>query len=439
MIARSAARVLVLALIALGVCAAPAVAVPVVSGEFQLNNEVGTNNKIVAGPDGNIWLTLQTGKDVARLTPGGQPEEFDLEANDPQGIAVGPNGTLWITREAGVTSFDPTDPEKTFDATTINDIEQFHSIVLGPDGNLWVATKGKLIRISPADPSVNESFEVTDLDPRDIDVAGGLLAVADFNGSRIVTATPTDPPAVTSYPLLGGSQGVAGDAAGRISFSQQQNQPTEFGLLAPPGPPILTQSPDTDPFGVALGPDGAFWIAQFTTDTLTRLTTDNQASPLGSSFAAGSGPRHLTAGPGNTLWVTLDNTDKVGRVIGVDPPVVTPPPKPTTPAPSVKRRPRTQIKGGPKGRITTRWEKRRIKFRFASPDFGVHFQCRMKQLPPRKARKGFRSPAFRGCKSPRPYLLKPGRYRFEVRAIFEGGRRDLSPAKRNFRIVRVGM
>src|SRR5206468_9458688 len=72
-------------------------AAPVVSGTFPLASEIDSNNKIVAGPDGNVWLTVGGGNDVAKVTPTGQVEEFDLsEISGTNGIAVGPDGNLWV-------------------------------------------------------------------------------------------------------------------------------------------------------------------------------------------------------------------------------------------------------------------------------------------------------------------------------------------------------
>src|SRR4051794_10106167 len=42
------------------VLAAPALGAPAVNGIFKLGSEIGTNNKIVTGPDGNVWFTLES-------------------------------------------------------------------------------------------------------------------------------------------------------------------------------------------------------------------------------------------------------------------------------------------------------------------------------------------------------------------------------------------
>ncbi len=171
-----------------------------------------------------MWVTLsEAGKDVAKITPAGAVTTYDLEAVTASGIAVGPEGRIWITRNGDVISFDPADPEGTKDPTPVGEIGTSHSIVAGPDGNMWVATDGKILRIQASDPSKVTPFAVAGLAPKDIDVAGPLLVVADSAGepSRIVTLT-TDGTEV-DYPIPGGSQGVAGRPDGLIGFSQQAN------------------------------------------------------------------------------------------------------------------------------------------------------------------------------------------------------------------------
>ena len=92
---------------------------------------------------------------------------------------------------------------------------------------------------------------------------------------------------------------------------------------------------NTDPFGVAFGQDGAYWISRFQGNDLLRLTTGGQVTTLG-GFSAAAGPRKIATGPGNTLWTTLDLAEKIGRVSGVEPP---PPPPPRPAARAVARAP----------------------------------------------------------------------------------------------------
>lgn len=411
------------ALASLLLLAAPAAAAPAVSGEFSVPG-LGSNNKLVQGPDGNIWVTLDgNNRDVAKITAAGAVTEYDLEAVTPKGITVGPEGLIWIARNGGVVSFDPANPVGTKKITGVALIGLEPSIVLGPDGNLWATGENKLVRIPPANPAAATEVPVPGLGTvKDIDAAGALIVVAAFK--RIV-AVNTAGVVVGDQAVGGQAQGVAGNLNGQYAFTQPVTTPKEIGLLSPTAAPIVRSAEGTDPFGIALGADGAYWSPEFISDGLSRIGADGTVSGL-TGFAKNSGARQIAAGPGNTLWVTLEMTKKVGRVSDLEPPVVAPP-VPTLPG--------TSIRKGPRGKLTSPGKRKKVSFGFESPDTGATFECRLRRLPRKPIAKASKPGAFGTCRSPWTYLLKPGRYRFEVRAVLAGNA-DPTPVGRSFRIVR---
>jgi streptogramin lyase len=407
--------------------AASALGAPKVDGTFPLKSELETNNKLVVGPEGDIWVTLANEEeDVARITPAGAVDEFDLGAGvkRPSGIALGPEGNIWVSQEKGVAKFSPANPKGTAKAFAIAEIGSFNSIVKGPDNNMWVATEEKAIRFSPADPEGTvKPVAIPNLSPRDIDVAGSLLVIADANqaAARIVTLTTSG--VEKDYPIDGGSQGVAGAPSGQIGFSQQvpKTGPEQVGLITPPNPAQAQTQPD-DPFGVAFGSDQAFWIVRAGMNGgLARLTSSGQLTLLG-GFPAGRTARQIVAGPNNTLWVTTEKNLEPGaivRVSGLEPPVTNPVPQ-------------TSITKGPRV-VRTAKRTAKVRFRFKSDVAGSTFQCALTKL--RKGRKQAK-PSFKTCKSPKTYRLRPGRYRFQVRAVAAGGT-DATPATRTVKIVHI--
>jgi streptogramin lyase len=432
-------RSIALGFTAAALAAAPALAAPHVDGEFEVKGELGSNNKIAEGPDGNIWATVSNStNDVARITPSGEVKEFNLRfVEHPTCIARGPDGNMWVTGNEVVVKFAPSAPEDSGSTTEqhIEEVKNPSSIVAGPDGNMWVAASGHLIRIS-SELSNFKAFPVAGLDPRDIDVAGSVLVIADTGENeakehRIVTATAADPPATTDHPIAGGSQGVAGNSSGQIAFSQQLGNPEQIGLITPPNLPQTIDVPATDPFGVALGSDGAFWIAQANTDGVARLTTNGQSTQLG-GFAKGLKPLQIASGPGNTLWVTLnepvENINKVGRISGLEPPTGG-----GGGGPSSSAAPQTKITKGPKNKVFTKHRRATVKFKFSSATPGVSFECALTKLKKKKGKA--QASRFSPCKSPKVYKLKPGSYRFEVRSVL-GAVPDKTPAKSSFRVIR---
>jgi streptogramin lyase len=424
-----------LVLLALALLPAAAAAAPKVDGEFIVSS-LDANSKLVEGPDHNIWVTLSGAtNEVAQIDPKtGEVKEFDLgQLNGVSGI-VAAGEKLWVTEAAGVTSFDPADPEVSKQTTTIDVIGSDHSIVAGPDDNLWVATNEALVRIPPANPADFKVInEIAELSPRDIDVAGPMLVVADFGAQgRLLEATPAKAAnkELTEIKLKGSTQGVAGAPNGQVAFSVPGASTEAFGFLTPFTEPKYIDAPTTDPFGVAFGPDGAFWIAQafgtgsLAPGTLSRLDVNGNVTKL-TGFANTAEPRQIASGPGGTLWVTLpsnESDDKVARVTGVE--------KPRVEEEEIAA-PETRIDKRPRPTVRTRGKRAAVRLGFSSPNAGASFECRLVRVA-----KGARTPPFAACSSPRAYRLLPGRYRFEVRATLKGAV-DKSPATAAFRVVRV--
>lgn len=412
--------------------AAPAAAAPAISGQFEVST-LESNNKLVADPDGGIWVTVASAtKDVARVdATSGEVKEFDLGLNGALGITVGPDKKIWVTSAGAVTSFSPADPEASKDTTPIAAVAGTHSIVTGPDGNLWIAASENLVLVPPAKPAEFKAFAFPGMGPRDIDVSGSSLAIADFGKSRVLFAS-TEGKSTNNLVLAGGPQGVAGNAAGLTAYSQPSEEPKGIAILVSPVQILEKQFPGADPFGVDLGPDGAFWFAESNQKRLLRMATDGSVTEL--TGLEGS-PRQIATGPGNTLWVTEEGVNKVARVSGVGADTGggggggggNPPPQTA---------PRTNLGKGPRATVPTRAKRAAVSLRFSSPDAGSSFQCRLLRVAPKGARRKPKVPAFAACKSPRSYRVGRGNYRFEVRAVLSGVV-DPSPAVRRFKVIRV--
>ncbi len=108
------------------------------------------------------------------------------------------------------------------------------------------------------------------------------------------------------------------------------------------------------------------------------------------------------------------------------PPQVAPLPA-SGPAPPVQRDrtpPATRLRRHPGAHLLATG-RRRVAFAFAASEPGARFRCRLDRQ------------AFRPCRSPRAYLVRPGWHAFRVFAIDAAGNRDPSPALFRFRVARV--
>jgi virginiamycin B lyase len=313
---RSPLSMLASVLLALLAVVTSAHAAPAVDGEFAVSGKPGY---IALGPDGNVWTVLSgspLSNDVARISPAGVVEEFDVPAlAGAVGIAAGPDGNLWVTRSAKVARFTPANPAGATEFA-VADLVTPRDITAGPDGNLWAASGDKLLRIPPANPAGYTPFTIAGLDARGLAADGERLWIASFGNGTIYSATTAG--AATPHAVGGGPQEVGAGLGGQVAYSNPGGVQQTVGRLTNGGSPLTTPTPGADPFGVAFGADQAYWFAQFASDDLGRLSADGEYSRL-TDLSAGSGPRHITAGPGNTLWVSLETAGKVARVVGVEP------------------------------------------------------------------------------------------------------------------------
>ena len=190
-----------------------------------------------------------------------------------------------------------------------------------------------------------------------------------------------------------------------------------------------------DPFGVALGSDGAYWFAMSAANNVQRLTADGKATPLSGFPEPGLAeffPRQIAAGPNNTLWVTMEIP---GEDATRSPASAASNRRSSRSSPNRRRRRRGSTKAR-RRRSRTRRKRASVKFRFSSTTAGATFECALVKKPAKKARKAPK-PKFKSCKSPKKLKLRPGRYRFSVRAV-GGGVADPTPATRSFRVIHVG-
>ncbi len=144
----------------------------------------------------------------------------------------------------------------------------------GPDGNIWVTQSNarKIAKIT-LDGTVKEYAIPTNANPYDI-VAGPDQALwftlATIKLGRITT------------------DGVA----------------TEHPILA------VADASAIDRYGIATGPDGNIWIAEYNANAISKVTASGEVKRF---FTAG-GPRHIATGPDGNLWFTQTGSNKIARI-----------------------------------------------------------------------------------------------------------------------------
>jgi virginiamycin B lyase len=214
---------------------------------------------IVAGPDGNLWVTESAGGTIDRVTPAGVVTAFALPASGshPTGIAAGPDGALWFT-EIGKIGRITTDGTVTEFAAPASGGQ----IAAGPDGALWFT-----------DPMTDRVGRITTA------------------GQVTVFAVPTpyaEPTAIAAGP--DGALWFTEREANKVGRITTDGTVVEIPLNAAPDNPFGLGNV---PSGIVTGPDGALWITEMGSDKVARLD-------LRDAFYAAGGAT-LYAQPGTPL------------------------------------------------------------------------------------------------------------------------------------------
>jgi virginiamycin B lyase len=246
--------------------------------------------RIVAGPDGNLWITLDGG--IAKMTPSGKATVYPISTSGANlgYIAVGSDGNLWFT-EHDANQFARITPDGTITEFPFEDIGAPNGIVNGPDGRLWICeqgaynsntghqTYGRIERVN-TDGTIDAIYNITPNNwqnvPEDIAVGGdGKLWFTQFNAiqqtiyeiSNVTlngTITQYDTPNTNAGP---GSPILAGD--GNVWFSEAYA--AQLGRVTPAGHikefPLSQGSGNfpTAPYGLAKnGGNGLrIWFADY--------------------------------------------------------------------------------------------------------------------------------------------------------------------------------
>jgi virginiamycin B lyase len=275
-------HVLAVALMVLGATFAANGAHANTTGRYQLFPlPTPTSNpiSIVAGPDGNLWFTENSGARIGRITTSGTLTEFSTAPKHPIDITVGPDGALWFTEAEWAIGR----------ITTGGAMTQFPlppknrplSITTGSDGDLWftvpgrtflrtMTTQGVLSKVALPQP-VGTPQEITS--GPDGDVWFTIQGI-----DKIGRADPvTD--AVTEYELVDGY----------------------------------------DPADIHTGPDGNMWFT--CQNEVGTITMEGQLSEYAAPFQAYLGGP-VTGSDGN-LWITMAAANALGRMDPADPAHIT--------------------------------------------------------------------------------------------------------------------
>jgi serine/threonine protein kinase len=273
---------------------------------------------------GSSGLSSVSPDSVGVIDPGSNRLVGEVAVGKQPGAITTGAGAVWIVNEGDKTVMR-IDPQDTTARPDLFTIDGFPTDVTVGAGDVWVALgpSGEVARINPEQ---NEATSPRPALSNEIPCGGPFASIAFGGGyAWFVCRVPGEMGQIDPRTLAARSFGYD---AGLLTSGQSvtpEYPDVAYGLQSlwlvnragnrvVPVDPLTTKKQDpisvgTSPTAVAVG-EGVLWVANFGSDTVTRLTVPAAgAAPTSDSFPVGDGPIDVAVGEG-AVWVAnqLDRT-----------------------------------------------------------------------------------------------------------------------------------
>jgi streptogramin lyase len=273
--------------------------------------------KIIKGPDGNLWFTTACSNQISKITPNGVITSYTVGTNSLaclNEISVGPDGNIWFTQETNPNLAKITPAGAiTFFPVGLNP----HSAAAGPDGDIWFAdTKGGRIgkmTLSGAVTLYTAGLmsgagigNLTTGPDHNVWFLESENTIGKITTGGTVTAYSNGVPADVAFDFMtlgaDGNFWVTEQQAGGIVKITTSGQFTQY--------PVMTASTSLPDYflAIATGPDGNVWFSDLGDLYFFSMTPQGAVTQYSANLLTLNGTaqiRSMATGPDGNLWLAL--------------------------------------------------------------------------------------------------------------------------------------
>jgi virginiamycin B lyase len=232
--------------------------------------------------DGSVYVAEHAGPylgtHVARISPGGHVTEWNDANAAPMGVARGAGGSIWFTQSCGGLGLLSHGKLKQYVLPGITG--ESAAIVRAPDGTVWFSQDGSA-RIG----RIDRSGKLTTFN--------GLYYESKYND--IASAVAAGPDGNLWWTAFESNAIWATDLRGRIVHV------------------YTIPTPNSQPWGIVRGRDGALWFTEWAGNKVGRVTTAGAFTeyPLPTP---GAKPQGIARGGDGSIWFVESAANRIGRI-----------------------------------------------------------------------------------------------------------------------------
>jgi len=296
--------------------------------EWAVPSKGGHPHDPAVGPDGALWFTEQMANKLGRLDPQtGEIKEYPLPGENagPHGLTPDNDGNIWFTANFGgyIGKLDPGSGHVDVFKMPSEKVDDPHSLVFDHNGILWFTMQGGNMvgRLNPKSGKVDlQEVPTESALPYGIQINSKGVPIFCELGTHKIGAINPDTLAITDYDLPESARprrlAIAADDT--VYFTDFKgghlgvlNTSTGVVKMYPsPG------GPDSNPYGIAITPDGLVWYSEsgVKPNTIIRFDAKTQTFARADIPSGGGVVRNMAASPDGRVYIACSGVDKVGIV-----------------------------------------------------------------------------------------------------------------------------